>query len=133
MHPEILDIFLFRKVYAVYVDWRAGFSSCGECDMDRIGPLAFVLNFLNHFCIASRLVCSSCEAIAGSLSVANTAVSSANVAIIDSVEVCRSAGLQCIARVPVAPEHCLEEHRHKVGRVPCTLFRLSRENSAMQI
>jgi hypothetical protein len=41
VQPEILDILLLRKVYAVYVDWRAGFSSCGECDMDRLGFLAF--------------------------------------------------------------------------------------------
>jgi hypothetical protein len=36
VQPEILDI-LLRKVYAVYVDWRAGFSWCGECGMDRLG------------------------------------------------------------------------------------------------
>jgi hypothetical protein len=30
VQPEIHDI-LLRKVYAVYVDSRAGFSSCGEC------------------------------------------------------------------------------------------------------
>jgi hypothetical protein len=32
--------------------------------------------FVNQFWIAARLVCSFCEAIAGSLSVASTAVSS---------------------------------------------------------
>jgi hypothetical protein len=53
--------------------------------------LAFILQLFNHFCIASRLVCSSCEAMPGSLSVANTAVSSANTAVVDSVEVGRSA------------------------------------------
>jgi hypothetical protein len=34
VQPEILDSFLLRKVYVVYVDWRTGFSSCGECNMD---------------------------------------------------------------------------------------------------
>jgi hypothetical protein len=33
VQPEILDIFLLRKVYAVYMDWGAGFSSCGKHDM----------------------------------------------------------------------------------------------------
>jgi hypothetical protein len=37
MQPEILDILLLRKVYVLYVDWRAGFSSCGECNRDRLG------------------------------------------------------------------------------------------------
>jgi hypothetical protein len=41
VHPEILDIFLLRKLYAVYTDWRAGFSSCGECEMDRLGFVSF--------------------------------------------------------------------------------------------
>jgi hypothetical protein len=41
MQLEILDILLLRKVYAVYVDWRAGFCSCGECDMGRLGFIIF--------------------------------------------------------------------------------------------
>jgi hypothetical protein len=41
VQPAILGIFLLRKVYAVHVDWRAGFSSCGECDMDRLGFVSF--------------------------------------------------------------------------------------------
>jgi hypothetical protein len=80
---EIFDTFLLRKVYAVYVDWRAGFSSCGECDVDRFG--------LDSFYIASRLVCIFYKAMPGSLFVASTAVSSANVAGVDSVEVGKSA------------------------------------------
>jgi hypothetical protein len=55
-----------------------------------LDSLAFILHFVNHFCIAFRLVCSFCETIPGQLSVANTAVSSANVAVVDSVEVGRS-------------------------------------------
>jgi hypothetical protein len=38
VQAETLDI-LLRKVYAVYMDWWAGFFSCGECDMDRLGYL----------------------------------------------------------------------------------------------
>jgi hypothetical protein len=53
--------------------------------------LAFILHFLNQFWIASRLVCSFCEAKVGSLSVATTAVSSSKVAVVDSGEVGRSA------------------------------------------
>jgi hypothetical protein len=53
--------------------------------------LAFILHFLNQFWIASRLVCSFCEAMAGPPSVASTAVSSAKVAVADSGEVGRSA------------------------------------------
>jgi hypothetical protein len=41
VQPEILDIFLLREVYVIYVDWGAGFSSCGECDMDRLGFVRF--------------------------------------------------------------------------------------------
>jgi hypothetical protein len=36
VQPEILDIFLLRKVYVVYVGWWAGFSLCDKCDMDRL-------------------------------------------------------------------------------------------------
>jgi hypothetical protein len=57
----------------------------------NVDPLAFILNFLNPFWIASRLVCSMCEAMTGSLSVVITAVSSAKVAMIDSGEIGRSA------------------------------------------
>jgi hypothetical protein len=42
-----------------------------------LDSLAFILHFSNQFWIASRLVCCLCEAMAGSLSVASTAVSSA--------------------------------------------------------
>jgi hypothetical protein len=39
---EILDI-LLRKVYAVHVDWPAGVSANGECDMDRLEILDILL------------------------------------------------------------------------------------------
>jgi hypothetical protein len=55
-----------------------------------LDPLAFILHFLNQFWIASRLVCNLCDAMAGSLYVASTAVSSVKFAVIDSGEVGRS-------------------------------------------
>jgi hypothetical protein len=56
--------------------------------------------------------------------VANTAVSWAKVAVIDSVEV---GGLHCIAVITVVPEHCPVVHPPLLARVPCTQFQLSRE------
>jgi hypothetical protein len=56
-----------------------------------LDPLAYIPHLLNQFRIASRLVCSFCETMAGSLSVVSIAVSSAKVAVIDSYEVGRSA------------------------------------------
>jgi hypothetical protein len=46
VQPEILDVLLLRKVYAVCVDWRAGFSSCGECIIDRLVFVSFHPQFL---------------------------------------------------------------------------------------
>jgi hypothetical protein len=57
-------------------------------DLDSMN---FILHLLNQFWVASRSVCSFCEAMAGSLSMATTAVSSAKVAAVDSDEVGRSA------------------------------------------
>jgi hypothetical protein len=57
----------------------------------NLDSLAFTLHLFIHFCIASGLVFSFREAMPGSLSVANTAVCSANVAVVDSVEVGWSA------------------------------------------
>jgi hypothetical protein len=55
-----------------------------------LDSLAFILNFINRFWIASRPVCSFCEAMAESLSVATIAVSSAKIAMVGSGEVGRS-------------------------------------------
>jgi hypothetical protein len=44
----------------------------------------FIVHFRNYFSIASRLVHRLCEGISGSLSMANSALLSANVAIADS-------------------------------------------------
>jgi hypothetical protein len=57
----------------------------------NLDPLDFILHFLNQVWIANRLVCSLWEAMAGSLSVASTAVPSAKVAVVDSGELRRSA------------------------------------------
>jgi hypothetical protein len=66
------------------MDRRAPFSLCDQCDVDQLGSASFYFPFLNQFWIAARLVCSLCEAMAGSLSVASTAVSSVEVAVLDS-------------------------------------------------
>jgi hypothetical protein len=101
--PEILDIFL-KELPVVYMDQGARFSSYGECDVDRLRSISFYSPFfLNQFSIASRLVFSFCEAMAGLLSMTSTAVSSAKVAVTDSGEV---AGLQCIAFIIMALGHC---------------------------
>jgi hypothetical protein len=55
-----------------------------------LDPLAFILHFARQLCIASKLVCGLLEAMAGSLSVAITAVSSAKVADVVSSEIGRS-------------------------------------------
>jgi hypothetical protein len=51
----------------------------------------FILQFASHLCIACKLVCSLLEAMAGSLSVAITGVSSAKFADVVSGEIGRSA------------------------------------------
>jgi hypothetical protein len=55
------------------------------------GSMAFILHVLNKFWIARRSVCSFCEAMAGSLFVATSAVKSAKVAVVDSGETGTSA------------------------------------------
>jgi hypothetical protein len=56
-----------------------------------LDSLALILHFLNQFWTASRSVCSFSEAMAGSLFMATTAVSSATVAVVDSGKDGRSA------------------------------------------
>jgi hypothetical protein len=58
--------------------------------LTNLDPLALILHFLNQYWIEARLVCSFCEAMAGTLSVASTAVLSAKVAVVYSGEVGRS-------------------------------------------
>jgi hypothetical protein len=61
--------------------------------VDQLGSVSFHSHshVLNEFWIASRLVCSLLEAMAGSLCVATTAVSSTEFAVVDSGEVGVSA------------------------------------------
>jgi hypothetical protein len=90
---EILDILIFRKLKIVYAEWRGGgriplrVVIVTWIDLD---PFAFNLN-VNQFCIEAGLVCSFCESMAESLSVASTAVSEAKFAVVYSGEVGRSA------------------------------------------
>jgi hypothetical protein len=70
-----------------------------------LNPLAFTLHSYNHFWIVARLVCSFCEAMAGSLSVASTAVSLAKVAMVDSGVVGKFAVYNSYNSGPVG--HCL--------------------------
>jgi hypothetical protein len=56
-----------------------------------LDPLAFIFHFVSQLCILNKLVCSLREAMAGSLLVAITAVSSAKVADVVSDEIGRSA------------------------------------------
>jgi hypothetical protein len=89
-HEDDLTYF-FGELYVVYMDRVSTFPFVCECDVDRLGSVSFYSPFLNHFWVAVLLVCSFCEAMAGSLSVDSTAVSSAKVAVVDSGEVGRSA------------------------------------------
>jgi hypothetical protein len=73
------------------MDWGVRFSSHSEFDVDRLGAVSFHSPFFKQFWIASKLVCSLCEAIAGSLSMATIAVSLEKIAVVDSGEVKRSA------------------------------------------
>jgi hypothetical protein len=67
------------------------------------------LYVVNHFCIVCRMVCSFCEAMPGSLSMANAAVLSANFAVADLL---RLASLQYMAGITVAIGHCPVVHPH---------------------
>jgi hypothetical protein len=62
----------------------------------------------------------------GSLSVANTAVSSINVAVVDSLEIGRTTVY--IAGVTIALGHCLGVYSLWLRRVLCTFFQLTSES-----
>jgi hypothetical protein len=72
----------------------------GECDVNPLGSISFYSPILNQFWIAARFVCSFCEAMVGSLSVASTAVLPPNVVVVDSSEVGRSAVYRMINNGP---------------------------------
>jgi hypothetical protein len=56
-----------------------------------LDPLAFILYFANQLCIASKLVFSLLEGMAGSISVAITAASSEKVVDVVSVQIGKCA------------------------------------------
>jgi hypothetical protein len=76
----------------------------------NLDSLAFILHLFKRFRIASRLVCSFCETVPRSLSVANIAAPLANVAVVE------------------APGHCLGVHQLRPRRVPCIQIQCSRES-----
>jgi hypothetical protein len=82
--------------------WTVGHTSL--CVMNvtwtDLDPFAFILHFLNQFWIASRLVCSLYEAMAGSLSMATTAVLSAGFAVFYSGDVGRTVVYSRYSNVP---------------------------------
>jgi hypothetical protein len=97
----------------VYMDWRGG----GHVSLRGVNvtwidldSLACTLHSLNQSWTASRSVCSFCEAMVGSLSIATTAVSSTKVAVVDSGEVGRSTVY--IVGIIRALGHCLGVHLH---------------------
>jgi hypothetical protein len=69
---KVLDIFLLGKLHIVYIDRGAVSLRVVNVTWIDLDSLAFILHLLNQFFIASRLFCSMCEAMAGSLSVATT-------------------------------------------------------------
>jgi hypothetical protein len=88
--PEMLNIFLGSSTLFIWTRGHISFRVVNVTWID-LHALALILHFLNLFWIASKLVCSFCEVMTGSLSVASTAVSSAKVAVVGSGEVGRSA------------------------------------------
>jgi hypothetical protein len=77
--PEILGIFLMRKMYIIYMDLGQISLHVVNVTWTDMNSLAFINHFFKHFCIAPRLVSSFCEPVP------------AIVVFVDSVEVCRSA------------------------------------------
>jgi hypothetical protein len=90
---KILDMFFLGKLHLFIWTREHIFLHVANVTWTKLDPLAFVLHFLNQLWIVARFVCSICGAMAGSLSVTTTAVSSAKVVVVDSGEVGRSAGI----------------------------------------
>jgi hypothetical protein len=90
-----LDIWLLLPGAVVYCLYGRGGRHVSfyvvNVTLANLDPLAFVLHFLSQYWIAARLICSFCEAMAGSLSVASAAAVSAKVAVADYGEVGRCA------------------------------------------
>jgi hypothetical protein len=88
-------------------------------------PLVHIFHFFNRFWIASRLGCSLFEAMPGSLSVGNTAVSSANGNVVDSGVVGRCT---VYSRYRNGSRTLPWDTPALTGRVLHTHFQLSRES-----
>jgi hypothetical protein len=82
VQPKINDIFLESCTLFIWTVRHVSLLVVNVMWID-LDSLAFILHSLNQFWISSRSVCSLCEAMAGSLSMATTAVSSAKVAAVD--------------------------------------------------
>jgi hypothetical protein len=48
MQPEILPIIFLGELNIVYMDQEARFSSCSDCDVDRLGSNSFNSPFSIH-------------------------------------------------------------------------------------
>lgn len=75
--------------------------SCGYICL-CLDALPFIHHFINQFWNATAQVCSFCEATAGSLSTAGTAVQSAKFVVVDSGEAGRSAEEPVTNLIPAA-------------------------------
>jgi hypothetical protein len=82
-------VVLAGKLYIVHMDGRSRAAACGEHYVTDLKALTCIRHFWSQSWIARRWVWSFWEVTAGSLSVARTAVSSANVAmVVDDREFC---------------------------------------------
>jgi hypothetical protein len=45
VYPKILDIFFLGELHTVYMDLRALFSQCSDCDVDRFEFVGFYSQF----------------------------------------------------------------------------------------
>jgi hypothetical protein len=88
--PRYLTSSSWWDLYVIYMYQGPCFPSCVNVMWTDLDPWAFILLFSNQFWIAASLVCSLCEAMAGSLYVAATAILLANVTLVDCGEVGRS-------------------------------------------
>jgi hypothetical protein len=99
--------------------WTEGHIPLRQCGADRLGPVSFYSPFFNKFWIVPRLVCSFCEAMAGTLSVASTAVSLLEVAAVDSAVIGRSAGY--------------DTNNYDLGTLPCGTSALVGKSSVYSV
>jgi hypothetical protein len=122
---KIHDILLLRKI-TLSVSTRRQFYLCtNNVVQTALDSLAYILHFFNNFWTASRLVCSLCEAMPGSLAVANTVVESANVAVVDSIDF---GGFEVSSNysIIIVPGQGLALHTHSLIRIVWRQFQNTR-------